>query len=274
LNMTDTATSEAKSPMSARGGAAARSRGSEHKVQTALASGSKLGQYQDLVVGSRSLGKLIVFELVMLLASQVPGALGLFLRAKLYPLVLGHVGRGVVFGSHVTFRHPHKIRIGAGSVIDDHCFLDAKGTHNQGITLGERVFLGRNTILSCKDGDIVLEDRVNFGFNCDVFSSNRVVVGADTVIAAYVYILSGGSYQLERTDIPIAEQYDLSTSKPTTIGPGSWLGAGVTVVEGVTVGRGAVLGTGAVVNQDVPDFGVAVGIPARTIRIRGADNSA
>jgi acetyltransferase-like isoleucine patch superfamily enzyme len=246
-----------------------RGKGSELKVHGALASGSKLGQYQDLVIGSRSPWKLLTFEFVTLIASQVPGALGLFLRAKLYPLILGHVGRGVVFGNHVTFRHPHKIRIGDGCVIDDGCFLDAKGTSNHGITLGERVFLGRNTILSCKDGDIVLEDRVNFGFNCDVFSANRVVVGADTVIAAYVYILSGGSYQLARTDIPIAHQYDLATSKPTAIGAGSWLGAGVTVVEGVTVGRGAVLGAGAVVTQDVPEFGIAVGIPARTVRVRG-----
>ena len=249
-------------------------RGSELKVQSALASGSKLGQYQDLVVGSRSLWQLVKFELVTLFASGVPGALGIFLRSKLYPSILGRVGRGVVFGAHVTFRHPHKIMIGDGCVIDDHCMLDAKGNKNQGITLGERVFLGRNTILSCKDGDIVLEDRVNFGFNCDVFSANRVVVGADTVIAAYVYILSGGSYQLARTDLPIAQQYDLSASKPTTIGPGSWLGAGVTVVEGVTVGPGAVLGAGAVVTTDVPALGIAVGIPARTVRIRGAGEPA
>jgi acetyltransferase-like isoleucine patch superfamily enzyme len=218
--------------------------------------------------------RLLTFEAVILIASGIPGALGIFLRGKLYPLILGRVGRGVIFGTHVTFRHPHKIRIGDGCVIDDHCMLDAKGTHNQGITLASQVFLGRNTILSCKDGDIVLEDRVNFGFNCDVFSAKRVVIGADTVIAAYVYVLSGGSYMLDRTDIPIAKQYDLSQARPTSVGAGSWLGAGAVIVEGVTVGEGAVIGAGAVVNQDVPARGVAVGIPARTIRIRGAEEPA
>jgi acetyltransferase-like isoleucine patch superfamily enzyme len=251
-----------------------RGRGSDMKVHGALGSGSKLAQYQDLVVGRRGLARLALFEAVMLIASAVPGALGILLRGKLYPLILGRVGRGVIFGTHVTFRHPHKIRIGDGCVIDDHCLLDAKGTHNQGITLGSQVFLGRNTILSCKDGDILLEDRVNFGFNCDVFSAKRVVVGADTVIAAYVYILSGGSYELDRTDIPIAQQYDLSLARPTSIGAGGWLGAGAIVVEGVTVGEGAVIGAGAVVNQDVPDRGIAVGVPARTIRIRGANEPA
>jgi acetyltransferase-like isoleucine patch superfamily enzyme len=202
------------------------------------------------------------------LVSRIPGALGIFLRSKLYPLILGQVGRGVIFGANVTLRHPHKIRIGDGCIIDDNCMLDAKGSHNNGIVLAEQVFLGRNTILSCKDGDIVLERNVNLGFNCDVFSANRVVIGADTVIAAYVYILSGGSYQLDRTDIPIAQQYDLSASRPTAIGADSWLGAAVIVLEGVTVGRGAVIGAGSLVNNDVPDFGIAVGTPAKTVRTR------
>ena len=64
----------------------------------------------------------------------MPGALGLFLRSKLYPLMLGRVGRNVVFGVNVTLRHPHKIAIGDNVVIDDSCCLDAKGTDNTGIT--------------------------------------------------------------------------------------------------------------------------------------------
>ena len=95
----------------------------------------------------------------MLLCAWVPGALGLFLRSKLYPLLLGRVGRNVVFGANVTLRHPHKIHIGDNVVIDDHCCLDAKGTDNRGITIGNGVFVGRNTILSCKNGDIVIDDR-------------------------------------------------------------------------------------------------------------------
>ena len=45
--------------------------------------------------------------------------------------------------------------IGDNVVIDDLCCLDAKGTDNHGITIGNGVFVGRNTILSCKNGDIV-----------------------------------------------------------------------------------------------------------------------
>ena len=97
---------------------------------------SKVGKYRELVVGQRGLWPLVRYELVMLLASWVPGALGLFLRSKLYPLILGGVGRNVVFGVNVTVRHPHKIVIGDHVVIDDQCCLDAKGTDNRGILIG------------------------------------------------------------------------------------------------------------------------------------------
>ena len=145
------------------------------------------GQYRELVVGQRGLWPLVRYELVMLLASWVPGALGLFLRSKLYPLILGGVGRNVVFGVNVMVRHPHKIVIGDNVVIDDQCCLDAKGTDNRGILIGNGVFVGRNTILSCKNGDIVIEDHANLGFNCEIFSASRVRVGKSILMAAYTY---------------------------------------------------------------------------------------
>ena len=47
--------------------------------------GSPLRAYQDLVIGSRSLARLVLYELVLLVSSWVPGALGLLLRKLLLP---------------------------------------------------------------------------------------------------------------------------------------------------------------------------------------------
>ena len=66
-------------------------------------------------------------------------------------------------------------------IVDDNVVLDAKGDGNRGIDLGDGVFVGRNTILYCKDGDIVVGDRVSFSANCQVASARRVEIGADTV---------------------------------------------------------------------------------------------
>lgn len=226
---------------------------------------SKVGKYRDLVIGRPGLGPLIAYELVTLLSSWVPGALGLFLRSKLYPLVLGSVGRNVVFGANVTLRHPHKIAIGDNVVIDDNCCLDAKGIDNTGIVIGSGVFVGRNTILSCKNGDIVIDDHANLGFNCEVFSASRVRIGKNILMAAYTYLV-GGDHLYDRVDVPVLQQG--RTARGIEVDDNVWLGTHVVVTDGSSIGRDAIIGAGAVVVGEIPQFGIAAGIPAKVIRDR------
>jgi acetyltransferase-like isoleucine patch superfamily enzyme len=222
-------------------------------------------KYARLVVGRDGWGALLLYELVQLASQWVPGALGLALRKALYPRLLGACGRHVVFGQHVTLRHPHKIRIGDNVVIDDHCLLDAKGDSNGGIVIGNGVFIGRNTILSCKNGDIALGDGANIGFNCEIFSAARVEVGANTLLAAYCYII-GGDHDWKDAGRPVLEQGRRAAG--VRIGEGAWLGAGAKVLDGTTVGDGAIVGAGAVVTADVPAAAIAVGVPARVVGSR------
>lgn len=228
---------------------------------------SSADKYRELCVGRPGLWALVTYELAMVLASWVPGAIGLLLRSKVYPLVLGSAGRHVVFGVNVTLRHPHKIHIGDNVVIDDLCCLDAKGTDNAGISIGRGVFIGRNTILSCKNGDIVIEDRANIGFNCEIFSASRVRVGKDTLMAAYTYLV-GGDHLYDRTDIPVLQQG--RTARGIDVGDGVWLGTHVVVTDGSTIGRDAIVGAGAVVVGEIPEFSIATGLPARVVRDRRA----
>ena len=226
---------------------------------------SKGDKYRELFVGQRGIWPLLKYEMAMVLASWVPGAIGLVLRSRLFPLVLGSVGRNVVFGVNVTLRHPHKIHIGDNVVIDDLCCLDAKGTDNKGITIGNGVFVGRNTILSCKNGDIVIEDRANIGFNCEIFSASRVRVGKDILIAAYTYLV-GGDHLYDRIDVPVLQQG--RTARGIDVGDGTWLGTHVVVTDGSTIGRDAIIGAGAVVVGEIPEFAIATGIPAKVTRNR------
>jgi len=50
------------------------------------------------------------------------------------------------------------------------------------------------------------------------------------------------------------------------IGEGTLIGAGATVLPGITIGAWCQIGAGAVVCRPIPDFSVAVGIPAKVIR--------
>jgi len=165
-----------------------------------------------------------------------------------------------------VLRHPHKIHIGDDVVVDDNCLLDAKGDENQGIAIGSGVFIGRNTILSCKNGDIDVEDGANVGFNCELFSASYVQVGRDTLLAAYCYLI-GGDHDFGDLDRPVLAQTRKSAG--VRVGSGAWLGAGAKILDGVSVGDGAIVGAGAVVRDEVPAGAIAVGIPARVVGNRG-----
>ena len=147
------------------------------------------------------------------------------------------------------------------------CSSDLKGSSNRGIVIGDGVFLGRGTILSCKDGDITLGDHVNIGFHSEIFSGSQVTVGRYGLFAAYTYLVGGG-HEFERADVPVITQERVS--RGITLGENVWLGAGAKVMDGVTIGDRVVVGAGAVVTEDLPADTVAVGVPARVVRTREA----
>ena len=226
---------------------------------------SRVQKYQDLIIGKRGAISFIKYELIMLISSWVPGALGLWLRSKLYPLLLGKVGKGVIFGTNVVLRHPHKIYLGDNIVVDDNCVLDAKGVENKGIFIGNSVFIGRNTLVYCKDGDIYIKDNSTISFNCDIFSGNFVELGNNVQIAAYTF-LNGGTHSFDRTDTPVLKQE--RSGKGIVVEDNVWLGANVKILDGVIVGKDAIVAAGSVVDKDIPPFAIAGGVPARVIRQR------
>ncbi len=226
---------------------------------------SAFKRYSELIIGREGFLHFLLYELIVLFISRVPGALGIFLRSKLYPLLMRECGRGVVFGMNVAIRHPHKISIGDGTVIDDNVLLDAKGYTNSGITIGKQCFIGRNSILSCKNGDIILGDRVNIGFNSEIFSGSKVEVGKDTLLAAYCYLI-GGDHVVDDVSVPITQTG--SISRGIRVGEACWLGAGVKVLDGTCIGKYSIIGAGAVVTKDIDEYKVAVGIPAKVIKDR------
>lgn len=247
--------------------------GAEYKIKNFNAEGKKsaLKAYRELMYGDNGMFHLLKCELIVLFCGSLPGALGLFLRQKLFPLMFKKVGAKVVFGRNLTLRHTHKISLGDGVIIDDNAVLDAKGEQNEGITLGNQVYIGRNTIVYCKNGDIIMGDQVNISSNCQIFSSNHLTFKSGIVVGAFSYFLSGGEYDLEDST-PFAQQTGMCTKGPLVIGSNVWVAAHVSVLDGASVGDNCVIGAGAVVNKPVPDNSVAVGVPAKVVAEREALN--
>jgi len=228
---------------------------------------SAFKKYVELFVGKRNIWQVIKYEVIVFLFSWIPGAVGLFLRKIFYPLIINKVGKGVVFGHHITLRHPHLITIGEHSFIDDYAVLDAKGGNDQGISVGKNVFIGRNTTISCKGGAIAIDDYANISSNCSLLSETKIIIGRYTFLAGHCYLVAGGNHSFDRTDVPIMLQPSL-TKGGIHIEEDCWLGASVIVLDGVSLGQGCVVGAGAVVTKTLTPYSVAAGIPAKKIRDR------
>ena len=56
---------------------------------------------------------------------------------------------------------------------------------------------------------------------------------------------------------------------PIVIKDGAHIGIGSIIMPGVIIGEGAVIGAGAVVTKDIPDYCLAVGVPAKVIKTLG-----
>jgi acetyltransferase-like isoleucine patch superfamily enzyme len=229
---------------------------------------SALQRYQDVVVGSRSLLFLIKYEIILGILGSFPGALGLLLRQYFYTFLFKKVGRGVVFGNRMTVRHPKKIVLGNATVISDMCTLEARGDSNTGITIGNNVIIGQNTMIICKEGDISIGDNVGIGAYTAIYAvaGNSINISDNVLIAPHTYI-GGVSYKFDRTDIPIALQ-NLDLQGGISVGKNAWLGARTMLLDGVTVGCDAIVSAGAVVTRDVPPYAIVVGVPARVVRYR------
>lgn len=96
-------------------------------------------------------------------------------------------------------------------------------------------------------------------------SIGDVTIGNDVLIASHVSIMNGcRQHGIELSDVPIREQTRILES--VTIGDDSWIGERATIAA--DIGRHCVIGAGSVVLHPIPDYSVAVGVPARVIRDR------
>ena len=121
---------------------------------------SSRAKYAELVVGRPGLGALLKYELVVTLGAGAGRARWAWCCAR--RCIRGCSDRAAATScSARTSCCGIRTRFtsAATSSIDDNCLLDAKGESNRGIRIGDGVFIGRNTILSCKNGDIELGRR-------------------------------------------------------------------------------------------------------------------
>jgi acetyltransferase-like isoleucine patch superfamily enzyme len=97
----------------------------------------------------------------------------------------------------------------------------------------------------------------------------EVTLEDDVLLGSHVSVTNGSAqHGTGRLDIPVREQPGVWPR--VTIGRDTWVGDRAVVMA--DVGRHCVVGAGSVVTRPVPDYAIAVGVPAKVVRYRdGAD---
>ena len=139
------------------------------------------------------------------------------------------------------------------------------------IKIGKNCRFGRySTIeLFCNNSRLNIGDGFRSNSFLHIGVVTNVTIGNNVLVASGVYIAdhSHGEYsQFPSSDPHTAPVNRPLVNAPVVIGNNVWLGEKVAVLPGVRVGHGSVVGAGAVVTKDLPDYCMAVGVPAKIIK--------
>lgn len=113
------------------------------------------------------------------------------------------------------------------------------------------------------NGELLIGDGTSIEQSCHIIAANRLEIGKDVTISAFVYIADCSHGMDDVTKDVIDQSLEV---KSTRIGDGAFIGIGARVMPGVAIGKHAIVGANAVVCKDVPDYSIAAGVPARIIK--------
>jgi acetyltransferase-like isoleucine patch superfamily enzyme len=156
---------------------------------------------------------------------------------------------------------------GSGSVLEPPVRIGGE----RRIVVGSGVYIGAGSWLQALEGEgdaLVIGDGTSISGAAHISAAASIRIGRDVLLARNVFI-SDHNHAFDDPTRPVLAQ-GIGEPRPVEIGDGAWLGENVVVTAGVRIGRGAVVGANAVVLDDVPDRAVAVGVPARVVRILDA----
>jgi acetyltransferase-like isoleucine patch superfamily enzyme len=173
------------------------------------------------------------------------------IKAGIYTLFLSHsfyaFGRKSMIIPPFRFGHLSSIELGSHVTIHSNCWIQVlKSDENENLPV------------------IKIKDHVAIGMNTTISAVKSIVIEEYVFTARNVYI-SDHEHIYDDISVPISRQ-SIGGVSEVKIGAHTWLGQNSIVLPGVTIGRHCVIGANAVVNRDIPDYTIAVGVPARILK--------
>lgn len=153
------------------------------------------------------------------------------------------------FGHHSKIYWPSEIQNGKYMTIGNYCYIK-KYAWIQAIKLD-------------KEPEFKLGDYSYINRFCQIALTNSIIIGKSVTISDNVFI-TDCTHGYRDVKIPIMD-HSLIELNPVEIGDGSWIGRNASIM-GCKIGKNCVIGNSAFVTNDIPDYCVAVGNPAKIVK--------
>ena len=134
------------------------------------------------------------------------------------------------------------------------------------IVIGAKAKIKQYCILGPRNGHIRIGKGTTINPFCVLLGYGGIDIGNNVRIAAGTSIIAF-NHNFDNVDIPIASQGN--NWKGIKIDDDVWIGTGVKILDGVHISSGCVIGANSTVTKSLPPLSVAVGSPAKVIKMRG-----
>lgn len=157
----------------------------------------------------------------------------------------------------------HKLKqCGENVIIED----GVRIFHPENIEIEDNVYIGHNTILKGYYNSVLhIGSDTWMGQNCFIHGAGGVEIGKMVGMGPMIKILAA-KHKDNGIDFPML--FSELEFAPIKICDDCNIGIGAMILPGVIIGKGSKVGANAVVNRDIPEYSIAVGIPARVIKKR------
>ena len=161
------------------------------------------------------------------------------------------------------FNTIRKLNIKYGIFIAENCTFYGLDS----IFFSRNVSIGRNSLFSGEGGEIKVGENTSFNSGVHINASicGKIFIGKNCLIGPNV-VMRTADHIFNNIDIPMRLQGHKCEN--IILEEDVWIGANVVITGGVTIGKGCVIGAGSVVTKNIPEFSIAVGVPARVIKSR------
>jgi len=165
----------------------------------------------------------------------------LLMRRVLMRAMCKRVGNDLQVSPNVVLKHPETMEFGDSVFIGAQAMI--QGRFDGTCQIGSHVWIGPQAYFDARD--LILEDYVGWGPGAKVLGSAHTGMPSDVPIITTGLVI-----------------------KPVRVRFGADIGMNASILPGVEIGAQSIVGAGAVVVDDVPEYAVVAGVPARLLRNR------